>query len=177
MYSLVGSAALGADASARTELGVTEAYGDLPMSFDANQGQTDARVQYLTRGAGYTLFLTQDSVVLSLQSGKRAGKQRDPAKNAVLKMKLRGANSHPTVSGADLLPGKSNYFVGRDPKEWRINVPTYASVKYSGVYPGIDLVYHGNQRLLEYDFVLAAGADPKAIDIRFEGASKLSVDG
>ena len=120
---------------------VIETYGKLPLSFEANQGQTDSRVKFLSRGSGYTLFLTQDSAVLSLH-GKKT--------NAALKMKIVGANRHAKVAGADGLPGKSNYFVGNDPKQWRTNVPTYASVKYTGVYPGIDLLYHGNQRLLEY---------------------------
>jgi len=145
-----------------------ESYGKLPLSFEANQGQTDQRVRFLSRGPGYSLFLTGDSAVLSLRQQKA---------NAVLRMKLLGANAHAGVAGMDSLPGKSNYFVGSDPKQWRTNVPTYAAVKYEGVYPGIDLVYHGNQRLLEYDFVVAPGADPRAIDLRFQGARKLTVNG
>ena len=146
---------------------VMETYGKLPLSFEANQGQSDSRVKFLSRGSGYTLFLTQDSAVLSLH-GKKT--------NAALRMKVIGANPHAAVAGTDGLPGKSNYFVGNDPSQWRTNVPTYASVKYSGVYPGIDLVYHGNQRLLEYDFRVAPGADPNAIELRFQGAKKLGVN-
>jgi len=146
---------------------VMESYGKLPLSFEANQGQTDQRVKFMARGPGYGLFLTQDSVIVSLNQQKA---------NAVLRMKLLGANIHATVVGTDGLPGKSNYFVGSDPSRWRTNAPTYAAVKYEQVYPGIDLVYHGNQRLLEYDFVLAPGADPRAIDLRFQGAGKLSVN-
>ncbi|HTR38267.1 MAG TPA: SBBP repeat-containing protein [Bryobacteraceae bacterium] len=144
-----------------------ETYGKLPLSFEANHGQTDRRVKFLSRGSGYTLFLTQDSAVLSLH-GKTT--------NAALRMKVIGANPHAAVVGTDGLPGKSNYFVGKDPKQWRTNVPTYASVKYTEVYPGIDLVYHGNQRLLEYDFMVAPGADPRAIELRFQGAKKLTVN-
>jgi hypothetical protein len=146
---------------------VIESYGKVPLSFEANQGQTDRRVKFLSRGSGYTLFLTDGSAVLSLHGEKS---------NAALRMRLAGANPHPVVTGADGLPGKSNYFAGSDPKQWRTNVPTYASVRYAGVYPGIDLVYHGNQRLLEYDFVVAPGADPSVIDLRFQGAKKLSVN-
>ncbi len=146
---------------------VMDSYGKLPLSFEANQGQTDRRVKFLSRGSGYSLFLTQDSAVLSLHGKKQ---------NAALRMKLVGANAHAGVAGAEALPGKSNYFIGNDPKLWRTNVPTYAAVKYSGVYPGVDLVYHGNQRLLEYDFVVAPGADPRAIDLRFQGARKLTVN-
>src|SRR5204862_3585507 len=78
-------------------------------------------------------------------------------------MKLVGANRTAKVTGLDELPGKSNYFIGNDPKKWRTDVPTYAKVRYQDVYPGIDLVYYGNQRQIEYDFVVAPGADPKAI--------------
>ena len=86
------------------------------------------------------------------------------------------------MTGLDELPGKSNYFIGNDPAKWRTNVPTYAKVRYENVYPGIDLVYYGNQRQLEYDFVVAPGADPRAIRLAFqsrdrEGAGALRIDG
>src|ERR1035441_8986022 len=146
---------------------VMDSYGKLPLSFEANRGQTARQVKFLSRGPGYTLFLTPDAAVLSLH------REKD---NAVLRMKLLGANAPASVTGADALPGKSNYFIGSDPNQWRTNVPTYGAVKYAAVYPGIDLVYHGNQRLLEYDFLVAPGADPQAIGIRFQGARKLSVN-
>jgi hypothetical protein len=87
------------------------------------------------------------------------------------------------VTGLEELPGKSNYFIGNDPKKWRTNVPNYAKVKYTSVYPGVDLVYYGNQRQLEYDFVVQPGADPKAIKLGFAGdvtgehATPLRIDG
>src|SRR5439155_1695170 len=80
-----------------------------------------------------------------------------------------GANPVPAVVGVGELPGKSSYFVGNDPKKWRANVPTYAKVEYRDVYPGVNLVYYGNQRQLEYDFVVSPGADPKAITLEFDG--------
>jgi hypothetical protein len=80
-------------------------------------------------------------------------------------MKLVGSNPHAKVSGLEELPGKSNYFIGTDPKKWRTNVPNYAKVKYAGVYPGVDLVYYGNQGKLEYDFVVQPGADPRSIQL------------
>jgi hypothetical protein len=85
-------------------------------------------------------------------------------------MQLVGANTVARVSGFDELPGKANYFVSRDPTRWRTNVPTYAKVKYEQVYPGIDLVYYGNQQQLEYDFIVVPGADPQAIRLAFVGA-------
>ena len=94
----------------------------------------------------------------------------------VLHMKLVGANPAPRVVGLEKLPGKANYFIGNDSTKWRTNIPTYAKVKYENVYPGMDLVYYGNQRQLEYDFVVAPGTDPKIITLGFEGADKLEVD-
>ena len=94
----------------------------------------------------------------------------------VVRMKLVGANPSPRVSGLEELPGKSNYFIGNDPSQWRTNVPHYAKVQYNDVYPGVDLVYYGNQRQLEYDLVVAPGADPGAIALSFEGVERLRID-
>ena len=91
-------------------------------------------------------------------------------------MSLAGANPKATVTGLDELPGKSNYFIGNDPAKWRTNVPTYAKVKYQNVYRGIDLVYYGNPQQLEYDFLVAPGADPKAISLDV-AAIRSSADG
>ena len=96
--------------------------------------------------------------------------------SAVVRMKLVGANPSPRVSGLEELPGKSNYFIGNDPSQWRTNVPHYAKVQYNDVYPGVDLVYYGNQRQLEYDLVVAPGADPGAIALSFEGVERLRID-
>src|SRR5438034_2670728 len=178
----------------RTPAQLAEIYGKVPLSFEANRGQTDPSVKFLSRGSGYTLFLTGDEAVLSLRSQKSEGrpwslvpghvqrtrdsapgtKDKGPGTTDVLRMKLVGANQAAKVTAFDELPGKSNYFIGTDPKKWRTDVPTYGKVKYEGVYPGIDLVYYGNQRQLEYDFVVAPGADPKAIALKIEtGSSKL----
>ncbi len=164
-----------------TEPKVVDAYGKLPLSFEANQGQSDAQVKFLSRGSGYTLFLTSSEAVLLLQKGtpsggvKQHGRARidEPvssqnlnrgndgkAKSAMLRIRLVGANPAPQLTGFDELPGKANYFIGNDPKKWRKDVPTYAKVKYHAVYPGVDLVYYGNQRQLEHDFIIAPGADP-----------------
>src|SRR2546425_10183397 len=94
----------------------------------------------------------------------------------VLRMRLVGANPAAEISGLEELPGKSNYFIGNDPKKWRTNVPNYARVKYRNVYPGVDLLYYGNQRQLEYDFVVRPGADPSRIVLGVQGADRLEVD-
>ena len=92
-------------------------------------------------------------------------------------MKLLGASASAAVTGAEELPGKSNYFIGNDPTKWRTNVPNYAKVKYQNVYPGVDLVYYGTQGgQLEYDFVVAPGADAHSIGLSFQGAAKIRVD-
>ena len=91
-------------------------------------------------------------------------------------MKLVDSNPTPQVTGLNELAGKVNYLIGDEPEKWRTDIPTYAKVQYQNVYPGVDLVYYGNQRQLEYDFVVAPGADPRAINLRFEGADRISVD-
>ena len=171
---------------------VSEAYGKLPLSFEANRGQLDPEVKFLSRGSGYHLFVTANEVVLALRKADRAWANhktrmsltdlnnpqsaiRNP-QSAVLRMKLVGANPSPPVTGLDELPGKSNYFIGNDPKKWRTNVSTYAKVKHESVYPGVDLVSYGNGRQLEYDFLVAPGADPSRIKLAFAGAEKMRID-
>ena len=97
-------------------------------------------------------------------------------KSAYLRMQLVGANPQAQVEGLEPLPGKSNYFLGNDPQKWRANISTYSKVKYREVYPGIDLVYYGNQQQLEYDWIVAPGADPKKIRLAFQGAKKIRLD-
>jgi hypothetical protein len=143
---------------------LVEAYGKLPLNFEANQGQADGQVRFLSRGSGYGFYLTARGAILALQSGKSQGGGQ--ANTAILRMGLIGANASAVISGVGRLPGTSNYFVGNNAERWHTNVPTYAQVKYGRVYPGVDLVYHGNQRQLEYDFVLAAGARPEHIQLR-----------
>src|SRR5580704_5937463 len=144
-----------------------ERYGDLPLSFEANQGQTNAQVHFVSRGRGYSFFLTQSGAVLSFS--------RDAHSDSVLRMQLAGANPNARIAGLDELPGKTNYFAGADSSRWRTGVPTYSRVKYENIYPGISLVYYGNQRQLEYDFVVAPAADPSQIRLSVDGAQKISV--
>ena len=162
-----------------TRLRTTEEYGKIPLNFEVNQGQTDAQVQFLSRGAGYTVFLTPSTAVLSLrrldeesQRREAAGKSR-PAN--VLRMALVGANPAANATGIDQLPGKSNYYIGNDSTKWRVNVPSYAKVSYQDIYKGVDLVYYGNQRQLENDFVVAPGVDPGVIALAFEGAKEIGI--
>jgi hypothetical protein len=136
-------------------------YGALPLSFEPNEGQTDGQVRFLARGPKYTLFLTSDEALLALRS--QATNREHSATDSVLQIRLLGSNPNTTLTGTDELQGKSNYFVGNDPRKWRTNIPNFAKVKYGDVYPGVDLVYYGSQGQLEYDLVLAPGADPDVI--------------
>jgi hypothetical protein len=151
---------------------VSATYGKLPLSFEVNQGQSEEQVKFVARGQGYSLFLTATEAVLSL----RAPAQHKPQSAAVVRMRLAGANTHPQLTGLDPLPGASNYFIGNDPRRWQRDVPNYSKVKYAGVYPGIDVIYYGNQRQLEYDIVVAPDADPRRIALAFEGVQTLSLD-
>jgi hypothetical protein len=148
-------------------------YGRLPLMFEPNRGQTDARVRFIARGSGYGLFLTDREAVLVLPGAARG---RGKASGSVLRMRLAGANANPQVGGSDALPGKSNYLIGNDPDKWHRNVPQYARVRYSQIYPGVDLVYYGNQGQLEYDFQIGPGADPNSVQLSFEGARDLRLD-
>ncbi|MBV9743076.1 MAG: SBBP repeat-containing protein [Acidobacteriia bacterium] len=139
----------------------------LPLTFELNRGQSGPAVRFVSHGlsgAGYTLFLTEDGAVFEFPS-----RQQHRAA-AVLRMKLVGARPA-QISGAGALPGRVNYFIGNDPKKWLRGVPAYGKVNYKLIYPGIDLVYYGTDRQLEYDFVVGPGADPRRIALEFPGAT------
>jgi hypothetical protein len=168
---------------------LAENYGKLPLSFEANQGQTDGRVKFLARGRGYGLFLTSSEAVLTVGHGKSKdqkfkGQFNDPRLRgadslsqslSVLRLKLVGANPTIVVTGLEELPGKSNYFIGNDPKAWRTDVPNFAKVQYKDVYPSVDLIYYGNQGQLEYDWVVGPGADLDAIRFSIGGAHQFRI--
>lgn len=157
-----------------------EAYGKLPLGFEANVGQvSDSDVQFLSRGGGYNLYLSATSAQLVLSSAN-APQSSNPAptlNSAVLNIELVGANGGVQLAGGDELQSKSNYFIGNNPSQWHTNVPNYGAVVYQDVYDGIDLKYYSNsQSQLEYDFVVQPGADAGRIGLAIEGASTLSVD-
>lgn len=156
-----------------------KAYDQLPAAFEANQGQTARQVKYLSRGAGSTLFLTRNQLVISFQdlSRRPLGAGQAPAhRPGVLRLTFLGANSHTQISGAKKLPGTSNYFVGNDPRQWRTGISTYAEVRYKNAYPGVALVFHGNAHNLEYDLVVAPGASVAAPRLQIEGARQVRLD-
>ncbi len=158
-------------------------YGRLPLYFEPNLGQTDPRVQFLARAGGYTMFLTPGEAVMVLSRGSKPDSDQDEIgrapvrfEQAVVRMKVEGASPDAVVRGLERQPGISAYFLGNDPAKWRPEVPHYAKVTYEHVYPGVDLVYYGNQRTVEYDFIVAPGADPSRIQLAYEGAERLRVD-
>jgi hypothetical protein len=208
----VASPISAAQAHQKAQAKILDSYGKLPLSFEANHGQADGRVKFLSRTGGYTLFLTGDEAVFAMR-GKKAKKSSpqglkpaslsdsggttktmpfsktvsgtsssgddaatEDTTGSVLRMKLRNANPAAKVTGLDELAGTSNYFIGNDPAKWHGGVPTYAKVKYEGIYSGIDLVYYGNQRQLEYDFIVAPGADPRRIVFDVRGAKQIRRD-
>ena len=166
-------------------------YAALPMTFEANHGQTDARVKFLSRAPGYTLFLADKEAVLSIADESpllAAARARQPSPSSpglhgdksesphTVRLKFLGGRAATAITGRDQLATKSNYFIGNDPKQWRTNVPNYSAVEYRGIYSGVDAVFHGDNRRLELDFDLAPGADPNSIALEIEGAQRIRLN-
>jgi hypothetical protein len=155
--------------------------GRLPLSFETNVGQTDSQVQYVARGGGQTLFLTQDHAVLSLASAENhvgplntaASLASRKLHTASLRMGFANSVKPSLVEALDPLPGKVNYLFGSDPQKWHVGIPTYGRIAYRNVYAGVDLVYYGQPGALEYDFVAKPGANVNAIQVQFEGARQI----
>jgi len=156
-------------------------YSNLPLSFEANRGQTDARVKFLARGSGYGLFLTNREAVLVLQSPAPAALSPRmptgaPPSLSAIRLQLMGSNSNPQIVGAEKLTSSSNYLLGNVPRRWHSHIPQYSQVRYRRIYPGTDLIYYGRQQHLEYDFVVSPGADPSRIQFQVRGASQLTLE-
>ena len=167
-----------------------KAYANLPMGFEENRGQAAREVRFVAHGSGYALALTPQETDITLLRRRvmsaspvhrvaalralRAA--RNAQKTTVIRMHLEGANPSPEIAGTDKLPGKSNYFIGSNSRKWVTDVPSFERVKYSGIYPGVDLVFYGNQNHLEYDFVVAPGANPKVVTLKVDGARNLALN-
>jgi Beta-propeller repeat/Abnormal spindle-like microcephaly-assoc'd, ASPM-SPD-2-Hydin len=157
-------------------------YGKLPLTFEANRGQTDPRAAFVSRGPGYTAFLTSDGMVLSLSAKQAVASPAtahagsgSSSTHATLQFRLLGAARNPAIVGEVPQVGHVNYFIGNDPAKWWRNVPTYAQVRYRNIYPGIDLLYYGNHRQLEYDFAISPGANPERIQFEIRGAREIHI--
>ena len=162
-----GARSLPAGASGTNKRRALETFAKLPLYFEPNVGQTDPAVKFMSRGPDHALLLTPSEIVVVTRGSE---------KTATVRMSLPGGNPSPRISGADPLPGRTNYFLGNDPAQWHTNVPTYRKVKYESVYPGVDLEYYGNQQKLEFDFVVAPGADLQRIRMSFSGAERLEIN-
>ena len=160
-----------------------------PLRFEINEGQTDPQVRFTARDRDGVAYLTSDGAVFQISRSvgtrelepqfKKASYRPETRgfESSFVRMKTVGANPNPRTVGIDRLPGVTNYFIGNDPAKWRTNVAGYAKVKYENVYPGIDLVYYDNgEGRLEYDFIVARGADPKQIALSIEDAQGVEVD-
>jgi hypothetical protein len=180
--------------AAVTKQDVKKTLTQLPSIFEENAGQADARTRFVSRGAGHTLLLGSSGVMLALKkgggkegsgvaspvraSGETARGRRAPEPSyQLVNMRFVGANPRPLIAGEGPLAARVNYFVGRDASKWRTGLKTFAGVRYRELYPGVDLVFHGGPAggRLEYDFVLAPGADYKDVRLSFEGANGLSL--
>ena len=147
-------------------------FGALPISFEKNRGQVDKSVKFFTRAAGYNLFLTSKEAVMVLAPAKGAKNKA----GAVVRMTLKGANAAAAISGQGLQTEHSSYWLGNDRSKWVNGAEHYAQVKFSQVYPGIDMIYYGAKGQIEHDFVVAPGADAGRILVGFEGAKGLRLD-
>lgn len=139
-------------------------WSSVPLSFEPNTGQAPEAVRYLARGSSYTLYLACGEMVL-------AGRSQSP-----FRTRLSGANPSARITGEAPQDSSSNYFIGSDPSKWRTSVPNFARVRCAGVYPGIDLLYYGNGGNLEYDWIVAPGADPQKIRLIFQSTDQLRID-
>jgi hypothetical protein len=144
----------------------------MPLSFEANAGQAPAQVEYLAHGRGYAIGLSSQGALLSLASEPAQA----AATPALIRLQLTGAHADVRPVAEQALPGRVNYLIGNDRSRWRTDIATYGKVRYAGVYPGVDVVYYGNQGHLEYDFAVAPGASAQPIGLSFEGADALRTD-
>lgn len=172
-----------ASSSPSTQTIVQELTSQLPLAFEENKGQADPSVRFVSRGPGYKLFFTQHDAVMVLGDTRNWGKsQADRAETdgslsdrqtAVVRMFFEGGSPTATVEGLDRLGFKTNYFIGGDSPQVATDIANHAKVKYKAIYPGIDVIYYGNQQKLEYDLVLAPRARPQQVRLRFAGADSI----
>jgi hypothetical protein len=138
--------------------------------FERNDGQADSQVLYLSRGPSYSLFLTRTGATIVLPEEKSARSQLTNRRHRFFRLHFGGANPQTEVTGIGALPGTSNYFSGSDPKLWHSRIPQFAKVRYSNLYPGIDLIFYFRDGQLEYDVIASPGADPNTVNFQVEGA-------
>jgi lipocalin len=141
---------------------------NLPLYFEASPGQAGVPAQFIARGPDYQFLIAPAEAQIVLR--------KTAAESTAVRMQFVGANAQAPVSGDAELPGKINYLTGNGPAQWRTGLAMFAKVRVGELYPGVNLVYYGNQRQLEYDFMIAPGANPDVIAIHFDGVDKISVN-
>jgi hypothetical protein len=157
--------------------GAAAALAKMPIRFEANAGQHDASIRFTARRGATGLALRDDGATLVIQqrtTAKKPGDIEQRANKVVLGFAPDGARKV-TPQASNELVTKTNYFLGNDRSKWRRDVPSYATVTYPSVLDGVDLVYHGENGELEYDFVVAPGANVDRVAMNVEGASKVSL--
>lgn len=145
---------------------VQASYGKLPLAFERNEGRAPREAQFVARARGLGVMLTPNGAYLALNKEPRS---------AALQLHLLDATSQSKLEGEEELAGKINYFIGNDPAQWRTDIRTFAKIRQKAVYHGVDLVYHGDNGRLEYDFVVAPGANPNSIALQLAGADSLEI--
>src|SRR6267142_2388011 len=145
----------------------TQTLLSLPLVFEPNSGQADPDVRFVAHGLGLKARWKAGSAEIFLPGG--------PAQTNRLVLSW-GAGRKAFVQGEDLLPGKTSYFHGNDPGRWHAGIDNYARIRYSQVYPGIDLACYGNGDHLEHDFIVAPGARPEKIRFDLQGAQRVELD-
>lgn len=173
------SLSVGAAIRADTATQIVYGYGHLPLCFEANTAPTDAPANFISRGQGYTLYLTPTEAVLALHKDtwqRPLAARVTPPEVEVVRMTLLRANPQAAPAATEQLPGTVNYLIGNDPARWRHTIPLYARATFARVYPGVDLTYYGTQGQLEYDFTVAPGTDPRVITLAFDDVRETRID-
>jgi hypothetical protein len=168
---------------------LAERFGNFPLRFEKNVGQSGGAAQFIARGSGYSLFLSGTEATFLLTPPRppqlkirtsaverMRDAQRRAAERVEMRMEIAGANPSPVAEPLDALETRTNYLIGDDPRQWHTNIVNYGRVRFREVYAGVDLIYHGRQRQLEYDFVVSPGRDPRSIRLRFSGADTMEVN-
>jgi hypothetical protein len=147
------------------------------MAFEVTRGQAQTGIDFVARAKGYSVYLRPGRVTLRRSDSGHDGVAVTKAANDVeVGIRVLGTTGRIQLLAEDKLPGYTNYLFGSDPDKWLTNVFHYAKVRYANVYPGIDVVHHGNQNRLEDDFVVRPGADPRQISLGFSGVDETKVN-
>ncbi len=192
VVTLLASTDLQAEGESEARPAVVARFGEMPLRFEQNVGQTSERFDSLARGPGYAVYVAGGEMRIALRTAAARGDspvrgagntQRKKARGegegmsaTMLQFTLRGANAKAEKQFSVPLEGATNYMQGRDPAGWHLNVPSYAKLEYRAIYPGVDVIYHGDRRQLEHDFVIAPGSDPKVIEWAVSGLDKMEVN-